>query len=113
MQAFLLNYFLFLCSTVNSPLATSITGNLTTNKHKQTKICVGQLKSILQTIFGLFTFGGVTLTFSLSVGLLTSTMGGIWYGYIKYAEQANTQKKMANAESQRDVENAREDNNNK
>jgi len=72
LQAFALNYFVFLCSTLNSPLTTSITG---------------QIKSILQTIVGLFTFGGVILTTSLIFGLFMSTVGGIWYGYVKYIEQ--------------------------
>jgi len=76
-QAFALNYFVFLCSTVNSPLTTSITG---------------QLKSIIQTILGLFTFGGVVVTTSLGIGLTTSTVGGIWYGYLKYSEQINKAK---------------------
>jgi len=71
-QAFALNYLVFLCSIVNSPLATSITG---------------QLKSIIQTVLGLFLFGGVIITTPLSIGLLISTFGGIWYGYIKYNEQ--------------------------
>jgi len=79
-QAFLLNYFMFLCSTINSPLTTSITG---------------QLKSILQTLVGLFTFGGVQITQSLGLGLLVSTAGGIWYGYIKYAEQIVASKRNA------------------
>jgi len=80
-QAFLLNYFMFLCSTINSPLTTSITG---------------QLKSILQTIFGLFAFGGVQMTTYLSIGLSVSTFGGVWYGYIKYIEQVTKTKSVAN-----------------
>jgi len=70
--AFLLNYFVFLCSIVNSPLATSITG---------------QLKSIVSTLLGLVMFGGVVLTTSLSLGLAISTFGGLWYGKVKYDEQ--------------------------
>lgn len=46
----------------------------------------GQLKSILQTFFGLFTFGGVNFTFALIFGLTMSTFGGVWYGLIKYEE---------------------------
>jgi len=76
--AFALNYFVFLCSTVNSPLTTSITG---------------QLKSIFQTVLGLFTFGGVVITFSLAVGLLISTVGGVWYGVIKYRAQVSKVQK--------------------
>ncbi|KAN0035642.1 hypothetical protein ACTA71_004925 [Dictyostelium dimigraforme] len=70
-QAFLLNYFIFLCSTMNSPLTTSITG---------------QIKSILQTIIGLFMFGDVIITPLLSFGLIFSTLASFWYSYIKYAQ---------------------------
>jgi len=75
--AFLLNYFVFLCSIVNSPLATSITG---------------QLKAIISTLLGLVMFGGVVLTPSLSFGLAISTFGGLWYGKVKYEEQMSRQK---------------------
>ncbi|PRP76350.1 hypothetical protein PROFUN_15266 [Planoprotostelium fungivorum] len=71
-MAFLLNYLVFLCTTFNTPLATSVTG---------------QLKSILQTVIGLFTFGGIELNFAMSMGLLTSTFAGVWYGQIKYNQQ--------------------------
>jgi len=70
--AFALNYFVFLCSIVNSPLATSITG---------------QLKSIVSTLLGLVLFGGVIMTTNLGVGLSVSTFGGLWYGKVKYVEQ--------------------------
>eukprot|EP01132_Coremiostelium_polycephalum_P001005 gene1005-1275_t len=73
-QAFLLNYFIFLCSTLNSPLTTSITG---------------QIKSILQTIIGLFMFGDVTFTPLLIFGILVSTIASFWYTYIKYAQTVN------------------------
>jgi len=70
--AFALNYFVFLCSIVNSPLATSITG---------------QLKAIVSTLLGLVLFGGVVMTTNLAVGLSVSTFGGLWYGKVKYDEQ--------------------------
>ncbi|EGC37582.1 hypothetical protein DICPUDRAFT_149816 [Dictyostelium purpureum] len=73
-QAFLLNYFIFLCSTLNSPLTTSITG---------------QIKSILQTILGLFMFGDVIITPLLSIGLIASTIASFWYTYIKYDQTVN------------------------
>jgi solute carrier family 35 protein len=72
--AFLLNYFVFLTTTINSPLTTNITG---------------QLKSLVSTLVGLFTFGGVTVTFSLALGLSVSTFGGLWYGWVKYSEKVN------------------------
>eukprot|EP01116_Phalansterium_solitarium_P006932 TRINITY_DN19367_c0_g1_i1.p1 TRINITY_DN19367_c0_g1~~TRINITY_DN19367_c0_g1_i1.p1 ORF type:complete len:356 (-),score=82.45 TRINITY_DN19367_c0_g1_i1:265-1332(-) len=71
MQAFLLNYFIYLCNTLNSPAATSITG---------------QLKSIFQTILGLFLLGGVTITPLLVAGLTMSALGGVWYGFAKYGQ---------------------------
>jgi len=71
-QAFLLNYFIFLCSTINSPLTTSITG---------------QLKAILQTILGLFMFADVEITPLLSIGLFISSVASIWYSAIKYMQQ--------------------------
>jgi len=93
-QAFLLNYFMFLCSTVNSPLTTSITG---------------QLKSILQTVFGLFAFNGVVLTPALSLGLFASTLGGVWYGVVKYNEQMDKIKKQEQHRVPQDIESGREE----
>jgi len=82
-QAFLLNYTVFLCSTINSPLTTSITG---------------QLKSILSTLFGLFAFGGTPLTTPLLIGLIASTVGGLWYGQIKYVQQVQSHQKTGSDE---------------
>ena len=67
-QAFLLNYLIFLCSTVNSPLTTSI---------------AGQLKNIVQTLVGLFLFGDVIPTWTLGIGLTISTIASIAYGHVK------------------------------
>jgi hypothetical protein len=53
------------------------------------------LKSILQTVVGLFTFGGVVLTPSLVFGLSMSTFGGVWYGVVKYDETINKQQRAA------------------
>jgi solute carrier family 35 protein len=78
-QAFLLNYFIFLCSIVNSPLTTSITG---------------QIKNILTTVMGFFLFGGMPMTIAAALGLSTSTLASIWYGQIKY-DQSTAAKKNA------------------
>lgn len=75
--AFLLNWFIFLCSTVNSPLTTSVTG---------------QIKAIVSTIIGLFIFGDVIITGLLIAGLLVSTAGSLYYGYIKYNQQMANRK---------------------
>jgi len=69
--AFLLNYFLFLCSTVNSPLTTSVTG---------------QVKAILSVVIGLFFFGDVIVTPLLLFGLGISCAGSIYYAVIKYRQ---------------------------
>jgi solute carrier family 35 protein len=76
-QAFLLNYFIFLCSTVNSPLTTSITG---------------QIKAVASSVIGLFLFGDVTITLLLLLGLLISTIGSVYYGVIKYQQQIAAKK---------------------
>lgn len=69
--AFLLNYFIFLCSTVNSPLTTSVTG---------------QVKAILSVIIGLFFFGDVIITPILLLGLAISCFGSVYYAVIKYRQ---------------------------
>jgi len=79
--AFVLNYLIFLCSIVNSPLTTSITG---------------QLKAIVSTILGLFMFGDVIVTPILVVGLTVSTLAGVWYGSIKYQQQVARLYQIAN-----------------
>jgi solute carrier family 35 protein len=69
-QAFLLNYFIFLCSLINSPLTTSVTG---------------QIKNIFTTGIGLFIFGDVQISFLLSVGLLLATIASVWYHLLYYS----------------------------
>jgi hypothetical protein len=54
---------------------------------------IGQLKAILQTVIGLFTFGGVAMNFAFGMGLTISTFAGIWYGQIKYEQQLKNTKK--------------------
>eukprot|EP01089_Gocevia_fonbrunei_P023472 TRINITY_DN993_c0_g1_i1.p1 TRINITY_DN993_c0_g1~~TRINITY_DN993_c0_g1_i1.p1 ORF type:complete len:325 (-),score=30.16 TRINITY_DN993_c0_g1_i1:46-1020(-) len=73
-QAFLLNYFIFLCSTVNSPLTTSVTG---------------QIKNVVTTGIGLFIFGDVEFSMLLNIGLFIATAASVWYSYIKYVQTAN------------------------
>jgi len=68
----LLNYSLFLCTTVNSPLTTTI---------------MGQLKNALSILLGLFLLGGVEITPLNLFGFILNTFGGFWYSIIKYQEK--------------------------
>ena len=66
-----LNYLLFQCTTYNSALTTSVTGTL---------------KSIIQTVIGFFTFGGISLNLFTVTGICMNLSGGIWYSIAKYRE---------------------------
>jgi len=68
---FVLNFAMFWCTIVNSPLDLTV---------------AGQFKAISQTIVGLFVFGGIKLTMLNSVGLIVNTIGGLWYARIKANE---------------------------
>ncbi|KAH3758731.1 nucleotide sugar transporter family [Pelomyxa schiedti] len=77
-QAFFLNYFIFLCSTMNSPLTTSVTG---------------QIKAIAGSFLGLVILDAdVVVTFLLVAGLIVSSGGSIYYGWIKYQQQQARQR---------------------
>ena len=67
----LLNYSLFLCTSLTSALTTSV---------------VGGLKALAQTILGLFTFGGVSHNLATFVGISMSVSGGLSYIFSKYLE---------------------------
>eukprot|EP01119_Soliformovum_irregulare_P002599 TRINITY_DN12848_c0_g1_i1.p1 TRINITY_DN12848_c0_g1~~TRINITY_DN12848_c0_g1_i1.p1 ORF type:complete len:318 (+),score=65.01 TRINITY_DN12848_c0_g1_i1:50-1003(+) len=67
-----LNYSLFLCTTLNSALTTTI---------------MGHVKNGLSVLLSLFLLGGVTLTQQNIVGLTINLTGGIWYSAIKYNEK--------------------------
>lgn len=72
----ILNYSLFLCTTMNSALTTSL---------------VGVVKGVLTTIIGFFTFGGVPVTVLVILGISLNTFGGAAYSYAKYAEKMTTE----------------------
>lgn len=66
--ALLLNYSIFLCTTVCSPLTTSITG---------------QVKNVVTSIVGLFAFGDVKFVFQNIAGLFISLVASLWYAWLK------------------------------
>jgi solute carrier family 35 len=68
----LLNYSIFLCAVVNSPL---------------TLLVSGQFKSIVTVGVGIFTFGGVTLNFLNLSGWMLNTAGSIGYAWLKHSEK--------------------------
>eukprot|EP00899_Mesostigma_viride_P009611 jgi/Mesvir1/18651/Mv17153-RA.1 len=63
-QALLLNICIFHCTSVNSPLLTSV---------------VGQLKDFLTTAIGLFIFGDVVFDFWNITGIMIGLIGGATY----------------------------------
>ncbi len=67
----LLTYSQFLCAALCSALTASL---------------VGVSKSILQTVIGFFTFGGVKFHPLNILGLALNTLGGCIYSYVKYNE---------------------------
>jgi len=70
-QASVLNYLIFLCTRVNSPLTTSVTGTV---------------KDLVTNAFGLFIFGDVEFSVAnlSSIGLCFGA--SCWYSYLKYSQ---------------------------
>eukprot|EP01126_Amoeba_proteus_P056253 TRINITY_DN7052_c0_g2_i1.p1 TRINITY_DN7052_c0_g2~~TRINITY_DN7052_c0_g2_i1.p1 ORF type:complete len:190 (+),score=37.52 TRINITY_DN7052_c0_g2_i1:471-1040(+) len=73
----LLNFAMFLCTIVNSPLDLTV---------------AGQFKALGQTLLGLVLLGGMKLTVLNSIGLTLNTLGGVWYSAIKYYEGKEREK---------------------
>lgn len=67
----ILNYSLFLSTSLNSALTTSL---------------IGVLKSVLQTVIGFFTFGGVAYNPINMAGIVLNSLGGAFYTYAKLKE---------------------------
>jgi len=63
-----LNFCIFFCTAVNSPLTTSVTGHA---------------KNIFTTIIGTMIFKDLAVTFNTVLGLTLNASGGIWYSYLK------------------------------
>jgi len=72
----ILTYSQFLCAAVCSALTTSM---------------IGVAKSVIQTILGFFTFGGVKFHPLNIIGLVMNIFGGIIYTYIKHIEKSKHQ----------------------
>lgn len=70
-----MNYIVFLCTTVTSPLATSVTGNV---------------KDIVSTGIGALAFGDFKATVVNVTGLLVSFGGAIMFSIVKVRETAHT-----------------------
>jgi solute carrier family 35 len=68
-QATVLNIAIFLCTKVNSPLATTITG---------------QVKDIITVSVGLFLFGDVKISAPNLAGLFLALVGSFLYSFVKY-----------------------------
>lgn len=81
-QATLLNISIFLCTKLNSPLATTVTG---------------QMKDFITIGFGLFVFGDVVLSLPNLAGLGISLFGSLMYSVIKLIA-ARTAAKNASEE---------------
>ncbi|XP_033748670.1 UDP-galactose/UDP-glucose transporter 7-like isoform X2 [Pecten maximus] len=67
----MLNYSLFLCTSLTSALTTSV---------------VGGVKALMQTVFGMFTFGGISHNLATYLGITVNMSGSIMYLYGKYKE---------------------------
>merc|ERR1711871_1229691 len=95
-QAFLLNVSIFWANQVTSALTVSVTG---------------QVKNLLQTTIGLFIFGDVIFNFTNLSGLFISSVGSVWYTYLKFQQSSASKGKATeskNADSkQSDAEEGR------
>jgi len=70
-MGFVFSFVVFMCTSVNSPLATSVTGNI---------------KDCLATLLGYLFFDDVILELVNVLGILTSLTGGMVYSYAKLKE---------------------------
>jgi len=81
----MLNYAMFLCTTTNSALTTTI---------------VGQLKNVVSVFCGLFLLGGVEINLVNILGLSLNSVGGIAYSWVKYIESKQKQQAAEGKSSQ-------------
>lgn len=78
-QATVLNIAIFLCTKVNSPLATTVTG---------------QAKDLVTVSVGLFLFGDVKITVPNLCGLALALIGSMLYSYVKYRASVMARKEL-------------------
>lgn len=69
-----LNYSMFLCTMLNSAVATTV---------------VGVIKAVFVTILGFFVFGGQPVTRLLLLGVTVNTLGAACYAVVKCHEKAH------------------------
>jgi solute carrier family 35 len=86
-QATLLNIAIFMCTKVNSPLATTVTG---------------QAKDLVTVSVGLFLFGDVKITVPNLCGLALALIGSMLYSYVKYRASVMA-RKMVNKNKTNDI----------
>jgi solute carrier family 35 len=86
-QATILNIAIFLCTKVNSPLATTITG---------------QVKDIITISVGLFLFGDVKISAPNLVGLFLALVGSFLYSFVKY-RMSSVARREANKNRTNDI----------
>ena len=72
-----LNFSMFLCTSLNSALTTTI---------------VGTLKGVVATTLGFFLLGGVEMHVNAVVGIALNAVGGVMYSVVKYRSRASCQK---------------------
>jgi len=96
-MGFIFNFIVFMCTSVNSPLATSVTGNI---------------KDCLATLLGYLVFDDAVLQFVNVLGVLVSLTGGMVYSYAKLKESGKLDavdegaiKRDSQTPSKRDEEN--------
>jgi solute carrier family 35 protein len=73
-QAFLLNYYMFLCTRLNSALTTTVVGNI---------------KNMLTTVFGYIAFQDVTIAPMNIVGVALGTFAGAVYSWFQFTEDVS------------------------
>ncbi|CAN6460179.1 unnamed protein product [Victoria cruziana] len=80
LMGIVLNFTMFLCTTVNSALTTTI---------------VGVLKGVVSTTLGFVLLGGVDVHALNVTGLVINTAGGLWYSYAKYQQKKSRPRKTS------------------